>query len=1042
MRKINVKKTIYSTVISCAALSLMTLFIIPFTLSAYVKDAESDGFYGEVSLRSYFECGTGRPKQTLSESDPGDPYVITRPRHLYNLSRLQGLGVFGEETYFQLGLVGLNGDTSGDPKCYLSDVSSTVVPFLDMSASNYNYEPINAIGSEAVPFFGEFDGQGLEIKNLTVYADPQDAGLFGYTAHGSYVHDLFLSEVTINALGYTDSFAALYGPTNAGAQGASFAYTSGETEETFDLDHPTRVESLEFDASDYFDWLEGGKIGSAPATDPNAPVIGYASTNPSYKYKILISGDFLVDNGDGTVRLDLPTIYDFFYEEKEKEGAGFPLQASSSISLVASTTDNYGLDHSRVVLTMVFDISLSTKDSEFLTMTAHIGEEHTNNIGLIIGHCDGSVSDCYVHNGSFVMNNGNTITGTSSYNDMENGSNYGLIGLIGGTVHNIAAEESDSGTSIGKDIGVLDFTTVYKEIIDEHSFDISDSTPKTSGIAYTPTASLKYKDYLRYDGVNYITLEKNSVSFNRKKVISNSDLGIFTIATNQSGTGMNEDAGNGLELSVVRTEDLRVDSKYYVYYETGEYQKGKGITFDKYRDSFNSYNPSEFHLGYHFPNADQITSESFEQRDLHQNYVFRFQVEGLNRTGKGFYFSDVDKESEGGSFVSKYFENKLVDENGHKIPASANSGRSGVMLRNSLGQEISSFSASFATPDLSYAGTPNENSRPKMFVIDNGSDENAKIKYPAANMVNFEVKKEVANVTVIAGLVDNDQPAALGVYKLDGETRYGTGDAQYVKKWFEDPDYAFFIPTDDHLAYFDYKVETVAGERVGKIGVYANENENSWTEADIHTDATIPNAYGRSGEFGYSADKTRLYAHTFKLPEGKYCLGSATGTSRDSGAEGIAKIFYVCAQGQTDGQISFDDNAFASKDEVKDVDFIKKECYTYSEGVVTQNITLDKLDLEHDSYNPSGTEVENQRCYVALSNSDRSTFDDAYTSLRFEYDSVNNKFVISSSTLSSITYLSVSNYALNHGLTGLTNMPVKVFSKDDSAEEKITYPDS
>lgn len=1042
MRKINVKKAIYSTVISCAALSLMTLFIIPFTLSAYVKDAESDGFYGEVSLRSYFECGTGRPKGTLSESDPGDPYVITRPRHLYNLSRLQGLGLFGEETYFQLGLVGLNGDTSGDPKCYLSDVSSTVVPFLDMSASNYNYEPINAIGSEAVPFFGEFDGQGLEIKNLTVYADPQDAGLFGYTAHGSYVHDLFLSEVTINALGYTDSFATLYGPTNAGAQGASFAYTSGETEKTFDLDHPTRVESLEFDASDYFTWIAGGKIGNAPATDPNAPVIGYASTNPSYKYKILVSGDFLVDNGDGTVRLDLPTIYDFFYEEKEKEGTTFPLQASSSISLVASTTDNYGLDHSRVVLTMVFDVSLSAKDSGFLTINVHNGEEHTNNIGLIIGHCDGSVSDCYVHNGSFVMNNGNTVTGTDLYNNMENGSNYGLIGLIGGTVHNIAAEESDSGTSIGKDIGVLDFTTVYKEIIDEDSF--VGSVSESSGVTYIPTESQKYRSFLRYNGVHYITLERNSVSFNRKKIISNSDLGIFTIATNQSGTGMNEDAGNGLELSVVRTEDLKVDSKYYVYYETGEYQKGKGIDFSEYRDSFTSYNPTEFHPGYHFPNADQITSESFEQRDLHQNYIFRFEVEGSGRTGKGFYFSDVDKESEGGSFVSKYFENKLVDENGHKIPASSNSGRSGVMLRNSLGQEISSFSASFATPDLSYAVNTSEELKPKMYVIDNGGDESAKIHYPAANMVNFEVKKEVANVTVIAGLVNNSKPAALGVYRLSDETRYGSGDAQYVNKQFEDPDYAFFMPTDDHLAYFDYKVVTVDGQRVGKIGVYENANENSWVDANIHTDATVPSAYGRSGEYGYATGKTRLYAHTFKLPQGKYCLGSATGTARNGGSEGIAKIFYVCAQGQTDGQISFDDNAFASKDEVKDVDFIKKECYTYSEGVVTQNITLDKLDLEHDSYNPSGTEVENQRCYVALSNSDRSRFDAEYVKIRFEYDSATNKFVISkdnSTELPSILYMSVSNYALQHGLSGLTCIPVKLLNKDESSEEKITYPD-
>ena len=195
---------------------------IGLTFALYEKDAKSNGSFGEISLRSYFECGSGRAPKTNGPDDPGDPYVITRPRHLYNLSRLQSLGVFNESKCFQLGLVGLAGDTSGEPLCYLNDSANTTVPFLDMSASTYTYEPINAIGSEAVPFFGEFDGQGLEIKNLTVYADPEDAGLFGYTAHGSLVHDLFLSNVTINALGYTDGYANLYGPSSAAVAGTSF----------------------------------------------------------------------------------------------------------------------------------------------------------------------------------------------------------------------------------------------------------------------------------------------------------------------------------------------------------------------------------------------------------------------------------------------------------------------------------------------------------------------------------------------------------------------------------------------------------------------------------------------------------------------------------------------------------------------------------------------------------------------------------------------------------------------------------------------------
>ncbi len=1003
---------------------LFVSMIVPFTLSAYIKDAESDGFYGEVSLRSYFERGTGRPKGTNGPSDPGDPYVITRPRHMYNLSRLQGLGVFKESTYFQLGLEGLAGDLTGKPLCYLDDTSTTTVPFLDMSDSDYDYEPINAIGSEAVPFYGEFDGQGLEIKNLTVYADPQDAGLFGYTAHGSSIHDLFLSNVTINSLGYTDSFAGLYGPSAPVAVGTSFVYDiEGSESDTFINTDTGKFKFLEFDAEDFFEWDESSG-DPMPSIDYDVPVVSFTSTNTNYKYKFLISGDFLTyTDGNSEVSVDIEEVYRFFKKEKT-EATTFPLRASSSVSLIASTTDNYGLDHSKVVMSLDFDFALNAKDSSILTMNAHLGSEHTNNIGLLIGHCDGSVSDCYVYNGRFEMNNGNTITGLSTYHAMENGSNYGLIGLIGGTVHNIAAEESDAATTTGKDIGVLDFTSVYNEIIDSHSFDTSTSLPG-GGVSYTPSSSLKYRDFLRINGSGqHVTLERDSVSFRPQKIISNTDLGIFTIATNESGSGMDYEASNDLEKSVIRNEDVSVDSNYYIYYATGEYQKDKGPTFDKFRNALNSNTPSSFHPGYHFPNYDQITVESFEQRNWHQNYIVRFKMDYNYRTGKGFYFSDVDKNTVGGSFMSKYFESVLVDKDGHTIPASANSGKSGVMLRNSLGQEIRYFASSFATPDLSGTGM-------KMYCIDNDDYEK-----PVANMINFEIKTNTANVTIVAGLVDRTKPAAVGIYKIGDERDEYLG-KPYVNRTFEDPDFAFFMPKDDHLAYFDYKVDN---QNVGQIGVY-NSDGSTFTPATIHTNATIPNTYGTT-EYGYSSGKTRLYAHTFKLEPGRYCIGSASGVNRDSGKEGIAKLFYVCAQGQTDGQITFEDNAFASRDEVKNVDFVKKECYSYNPGtgVVTTNITLDK---EHPVtvYNPSDSRVDNQRCYVALVNSDRSTFDAAPANVSFVYNQATNKFVISTDYISAVTYIAVSNYAHSHPVTGLSNATVTLFNEGDSTDDKIVYPE-
>ncbi len=1014
MIKARTKKALVSIVsASCMALLLASL-VVPFTLALYVKGAESEGFFGEISLRSYFERGSGAED---------DPYVITRPRHLYNLSRLQGLGLFGEKTYFELGLVGLNGDTSGQPRCYLDDSSSTVVPFLDMSESNYDYEPINAIGSEAMPFYGEFNGHGLEIKNLTVYADPQDAGLFGYTAHSSKIYNLFLSNVTINALGYTAGYANLYGPSSTAGEGASFTYNYDSDSDTFISSDVHKVKSADFDASDIFNWNEQSG-DPQPAITAEAPLIGYASTNPNFKYKILTSGDFAKDNGDGTVSVDLETVYKFFKKEKSDPATTYPLNASSSISLVASTTDNYGLDHSKVVMTMMFDFSLASGETNYLTMNAHLGNDHPNNIGLLIGHCDGSINDCYVYNGGFAMNNGSSFS-SATYYPMANGSNYGLIGLIGGTVHNIAAKESDASTNTGKDIGVLDFTTVYKEIIDNNSF--VGYVSESGGVTYTPTASLKYRDFLRVNGSgHYITLAENTVSFNRQRIITNSDLGIFTVATDYTGTGMAEEAGVELGKSVVKSIDVSHNSSYYVYYSTGEYEKGKGVNFDDYRAAIKTDTPSHFYPGYHFPNYDQISSASFEERDRHQNYVFRFKVTGDYRTGKGFYFSDVDKDTDGGSFISKYFEHKLVDQNGHPIPASANSGKSGVMLRNSLGQEIRSFSANFATPDYSPNGS-------KMNCI-----SNAEYSDPAANMVNFEIKTDVANVTIVSGLANPSKAAALGIYKIDGETRKTSGGIKYIDRTYNDPDYAFFMPTDEHLAYFDYNVD---GSGVGQIGVYEyndQSDEFEFEEADIHTNATIPNSYDvmncPGGEYGFETGKKRLFAHTFKLPRGRYCVGSATGTSNNG--EGIAEIYYLCAQGQTDGQISFDDNAFASQDEVKNIDFLKKECYTYnpSTGAFTTNITLGEASV----YDPANsTLVENHRCYVALANSDRSYFDDSLCDIQFVYE--DNKFKITSSTQDKILYLAVSNYASNHSLTGIPQTVVKVLDLDDSTDTKITY---
>ncbi len=979
-----------STLVSTIALS------VGMTIALYQKSVKGNGTYGEVSLRSYYESGSGTEN---------DPFIITRPRHLYNLSRLQGLGVYGEKAYFQLGKVDLGGvNSNGVPMCYADDSSTVKKPYLDMSGSNRDTNPINAIGSEALPFYGEFDGQNVEIKDLNVYCNPQDSGLFGYIAHGSMVKNLFLSNVTINALGYTDEYADLYSPESTIGNNAWFVYTPNDGGESinFTSDYANTVFTY-FNANNTTDF-EYTEQGSSPI-----PTVSIHAPSNSYTFSTLLSGDLVTLNENGEIVPDLTRVFEFFKEKKNEDDAKFPIQASSAASLIVSSVDRYGQKHSKVLLNLEYDFTLDTESSSFISMGVRVSGDHGNNIGLVAGHCDGSISNCYVYNGSFQMNNGG-----AGYNYLANGSDLGLIGKVGGTVQNILASESDVGAKEGKSIGVLDFTTIYRDIISDTSFDGSHTqSGLTAGVTYNPIPTTKYLQYLRYYEGNYITIAEDAVSFRGRQIITNTDLGVFTVATDARTTGMHGDAGQNIDRSVVLTDDdLTIDDasgedNYYIYYSTGEYNKGyhsthgTGLTYASYVDNFQSDSSTSILPGRHFPRKDQVTRESFETREARQNYFVRFKLDPGYRRGKGFYFSDVDTETDGGAFMANYFNYKLVDQNSYHIPVGNN--KCGVMLKNNLRQEVSSFAASFACPDL----TPFQGVARTVYAL-----EDAEQNPYVSNMVNFEIKNEMANVTVIAAPSDNSKPSALGVYKLDDSDFEGSIDYQMdnynltFKQSYDSPDYAFFMPTTNKLTYFDYRVNSLTQK--GEIGTY--DSNGTFTVANNATDATVPSDYDTT-EFGYESGKTRLFAHTFCLPKGRYCIGSA---ARDS--QCVPKIYYMCAQGQDDGQFDFDDNVFASTDRVENVDFINVPRFAL-DG--TENIIISDITAYNPSSPTEGNRLGNRRLYVALVNSDRSMFGDSVPSnLSFTFDPGSGKFNITSTLtgqdlIDAITRVAVDNYKPN-----------------------------
>lgn len=1008
MKKPRILSILYLAV---SALLVTTVALnVGLTITLFNKEVEGNGTYGEVSLRSYYESGSG--------TSINDPFIITRPRHLYNLSRLQGLGVYGEKVYFQLGKVGLAGDTSGLPMCYPDDSrTDIVVPYLDMSHSDRNTNPINAIGSEALPFYGEFNGNNVEIRDLNVYASPQDAGLFGYTAHGSKVYNLFLSNITIHALGYTDDFKNLYKEeVDPEVEGDSLIeddvwlsynphLVSGNVVTEFKAGGSTyNVKYSSFNADANFVYTE---TGSSPT-----PTVSIVDNSDDYDPYYLISGDLITENESKQIIPDFERLFTFFKTEKEKQGATFPIQASSSVSLVVSSMDRYGQKHSKVVLNLEYDFTLDAAESTSISLGVHLSGDHGNNIGLIIGHCDGSITDCYVYNGSFVMNNGG-----NDYTKVENGSDLGLIGKVGGTVQNVLATESDVGAKEGKNVGVLDFTTVYNDIIDNNSFAANPPHPTgmSTGAVFTPREGTQYLEYLRHYLGEYVTLQKDAVSFKGQQIISNEDLGVFTVATDPQTEITGQQSRSGLEKSVVLSEDestLTVGGNYYIYYATGEYNKSyhtkykTGSTFSNYLDSYNTVNSSTIVPGYSLPRKDQLTRESFLSREARQNYIVRFKLDPT-RPNKGFYLSGLDTDTDGGAFFANYFNYKLVDQDGNHIPT--DDGHCGVQLLDNHREEIRAFSSSFALPDLTgkigdvYAQAY--------------SLQDTKGKRYVGNMINFEITTAMANVTVIASPTNPGKKtvgcAALGIYKLDDDDSdfEDADDGVVFNQKYNDPDYAFFMPTDSNLAYYDYHYDSTSLK--GKIGVYDSKN----TFVANAKNATVPSDYN-SHEYASSSGKTRLFAHTFCLPRGRYCMGSA---SKDN--QYVPKVYYICAQGQDNGQFDFDDTVFSSADRVENVDFTKVS--RFDANNVPQIIPNEEGTVI-TSYDPSGSNIVDRRLYVALVNSQRSTFLKTMPCcVSFKYDTQTGRFVISSiledehgvqtDTKAAIKYIAVDNYEHSYG---------------------------
>ncbi len=1045
------RKPLFYFMLSFTILGFFTSTFV--CVAAFIKTMDDkNGAFGTIGPRSYFHCGTGKED---------DPYVITRPRHLFNLSRLQALGVFSEKNYFQLGY-DLDGD--GQYKFYEDDNSSTTSPYLDMSKITYS---INSIGNEATPFYGVFEGNGLEIKNLTVHCDLEDSGLFGYVASRGVVQNFILDDVTIINDGYTDDFKDFYSSNAEKAMKQQFSVSVSQGKRTasfsYDSDLKIKVEDTDKETINSTNTLSF-KINEnqSDTSDDNAykmPEFSFIGSYSPYNFSLLPSDEFFTKDDqsyvlkskteDGTSALD--DVFSYFDSFKNEDSATYPLTFSMTMSLVGTYLDSQGINYSKMVSALNVSFEKLTKDSDFITMYVQPRETaHGNNIGLIIGHCDGSCKNVLIHNGTFKMNT------ETSYNPADQKSATGFIGLIGPSVSNLATSTSKGETAgAGKDVGVLDFTDIYNSVIGIGEFTNVTDTPLVGNsdyYTYEPLKNNEYMDYLRYysnnDEIRYSTAD-NTIPLIGQILVQDDDthnlgLGVFKIATDYAYDGIGQNVFQNADSSAIVKSKIGTDTyvnndSTNVFYSTFEYKKENlGYYGSKFKSDIadkikNTRETDIFSLSTNsIPLENSVDSQSLYE--AYYNYLFRFKLS--NR--EDFYFSDLNDNTPGGKFLNNYFRYKLVDEDGNSLDT--DSSQFGLMIKNKKRANITSLTTNYKVT-----------SSGNMYVIED-TDNNT---YSVANSINFDIKTEYANVTILASSYEGEfssytkkYNSMLGVYKLpEGDNSLTTVSGEQFKvptgsSW-DDPDYAMLLTCDRAISFFDYQTDSSSG--YGQIGVQDLQRTSTFNEITSTNNYLATDM--RLGHEKVNDDKTTdsyypyymqypIYAHTFKLPKGKYCLGSAVGK---------CYVYYICAQGQDEGDISMNANVYSKINQIENVDFIKEATYK-ADGTLINNY----FSFSDNTYSLNTDISDVKRCYIIFDSGNVTHFNASSKNntselvLKMEYDTDDSYFLFElgeTSQISRITNITITNYASIYN-TSYLQTKIKLFDGRESTDKKISYSSS
>lgn len=856
--------------------SMIFITGISFTYASFKDVISNPGdIAGNVGIRSYFDSGAGTS---------ANPFIITRPIHLDNLSKLNSLGVFGTtKYYFEIGKKIIDGDDNY--YVYTSDSSTTTTQVLDMTGVDFT-----SIGSHVNPFFGEIDGHNIVVDNLSVISEPEDVGFFGYTASGSVVKNIMLKEPSISNNGYNSSLSGLFGG--------------------------TFVDTLKYGTDGTTITTPASAITSSTTSDLTKNFILTATAVTGYNFSLSSSNNYLTKVSATELSIDTDTLSSLH---------GFALKSGDStdyndtsvviknrIYVVSSTNvtyDSLTYKQSRVIdsYTVSYFYTPSASPSTTAgTITFNVSKDSTTNtlinpynhgfnIGFLIGHADGSCYDNYVYNGELHVNN------NSSYTSSKNESDFGLIGEVG--AHN---DTSSYASGEGNDTGVLYFDNMFNSIrkIDQDDRQMSTTVDSTTYTYYRATNSQGNYDMYYHDNIfdSYVlkdngdngttgdsddiasALYKRSVDLKNNKYIVGTDdngLGVFNIATHYSANTNFYNQLGQTEIRLWNPNDMG-GTKSRFYYTTAEFydptQTCAAITetfANTYNDALGTRweptNPSSldrqnatYTANEEYPTliTDSRSTNNYTTVDTTNpgnNYIFEAELNNSRSTGEYFFSTDSGNNC---NYLKSYFANRLVGSDGNALSFGDDGFGVKCSYYDANGDETNVTSISRYMKLSSYGSSAKFGTDSSTYFYEDGNTTD-KIM---ASTINFTLNK-TCNVTIFAtsNEVSNDGGRYIGIYNYDLSLANGG-------KYSKNPMYAMFIPRSGTMHFLDYTGNNSSGNPSGLI-----------------------------------------FAHTFKIPAGRYFIKPCDFT---------AQIVYLCVQGQTEGQIGTPSYSSLPIEYIKNINFL------------------------------------------------------------------------------------------------------------------------